>query len=209
MYLFSRSIGPLQCIVNLNYRVLICFTCHFQSGSLFFVYFGFLCLQVSSVSNFHPDTRGQKWSLISAHLFSCVVGREGHYKYHCRVWGVLAVCGPHWFCHSPRQRVSQVSTAQAPGCSVRALSQMGPAFGALPRSKLLRFLGAQQGHRPRWAVCFVPIPDPSSSVNWVLSECTVPGGLCILFTSLVLAAWFPRGATRAQSQVCHVSLLGS
>ena len=132
MYLFSRSIGPLQCIVNLNYRVLICFTCHFQSGSLFFVYFGFLCLQVSSVSNFHPDTRGQKWSLISAHLFSCVVGREGHYKYHCRVWGVLAVCGPHWFCHSPRQRVSQVSTAQAPGCSARALSQVDLCFLHFP-----------------------------------------------------------------------------
>ena len=132
LYLFSRSIGPLQCIVNLNYRVLICFTCHFQSGSLFFVYFGFLCLQVSSVSNFYPDTRGQKWSLISAHLFSCVVGREGHYKYHCRVWGVLAVCGPHWFCHSPRQRVSQVSIAQAPGCSARALSQVDLCFLHFP-----------------------------------------------------------------------------
>ena len=33
---FSRSIGPFQCLVNANYRVLICCTCHFQSGSLFF-----------------------------------------------------------------------------------------------------------------------------------------------------------------------------
>ena len=57
LYLFSRSIGPLQCLVNVNSRVLICCTCHFQSSYLF-VYFGFLCFQVSSVSNFHSDTRG-------------------------------------------------------------------------------------------------------------------------------------------------------
>ena len=75
-YFFLSSIAPIQCLVIVNYRVLICSTCHFQSGSLF-VYFGFLCLQVSSVSNFCPDTRGQRWSLIQAHLFSCVVGRDG------------------------------------------------------------------------------------------------------------------------------------
>ena len=38
LYLFSKSIGSLQCLVNGNYRVLICCTCHFQSGSIFFVY---------------------------------------------------------------------------------------------------------------------------------------------------------------------------
>ena len=58
LYFFSRSIGPFQCLVNANYRVLIYCTCHFQSGSLFFVYSDFLYLQVSSVSNFHPDARG-------------------------------------------------------------------------------------------------------------------------------------------------------
>ena len=77
LYLFSRSLAPRHCLVNFNYRVLICCTCHFQSRSLFFVYFGFLCFQVSSVSYFHPDTRGRRWLLISAHLFSCVVGRKG------------------------------------------------------------------------------------------------------------------------------------
>ena len=35
LYLFSRSIGPLQCLVNVNYRVLICCICHFQSSSVF------------------------------------------------------------------------------------------------------------------------------------------------------------------------------
>ena len=64
LYFFSSFIGPFQCLLNINYSVLICCTCHFQSDSLFFVYFGFLCLQVSSVSNFCPDTRGQSWSFI-------------------------------------------------------------------------------------------------------------------------------------------------
>ena len=58
-------------------------------------------------------------------------------------------------------------TAQAPGCSARALSQVGPAFHALPRSKLLGFLGPLQRHRPRWAVYFVPFPGPSCSGDQV------------------------------------------
>ena len=78
-YTSSQDLQAPSNVVNANYRVLICCTCHFQSGSLF-VYFGFLCLQVSSVSNFHPDTRGRSWSLIQAHLFSCTVGREEHCK---------------------------------------------------------------------------------------------------------------------------------
>ena len=102
-YLFSRSIGLLQCLVNVNYKVLTCCTCHFQSGSLFFVYFGFLCLQVSLVSNYCPDTRGQRWSLIS---LTCSVvlwgGRNTANKYHLCAWGVLAVYGPHWVCPSSR-----------------------------------------------------------------------------------------------------------
>ena len=57
LHFFLRSIGPFQCLVNANYWVLICCICHYQSVSLFFVYFGFLCVQVSSVSNFYPDTR--------------------------------------------------------------------------------------------------------------------------------------------------------
>ena len=79
------SSGGLQApsnVVSANYRVLICCTCHFQSSSLqiFLVYFGFYFLQVSSVSNFHPDTRGPRWSLIQAHLCSCTGGREEHCK---------------------------------------------------------------------------------------------------------------------------------
>ena len=91
--------SPFQCLVNANYRILICCTCHFQSGSLFFVYFGFLCLQVSSASNFCPDTRGRWWSLFWAHLFSGAVRREEHRKQislacvgsACSVWTTLGL----------------------------------------------------------------------------------------------------------------------
>ena len=37
LYFFSRSIGLFQCLVNVNYRVLICCTCHSQSSFLFFI----------------------------------------------------------------------------------------------------------------------------------------------------------------------------
>ena len=61
LYLFSRSIGLLQCLININCRVLICCTCHFQSSSLLFILASSFCK-----SNFLPDTgRGeQRWLLI-------------------------------------------------------------------------------------------------------------------------------------------------
>ena len=149
---FSRSIGPFQCLINANYRVLICCTC-----SLFFVYFGFLCLQVSSVSNFRPDTLGE-----GGHLFrlswSIMLwgGRNTANKYHWHVWGVLSVSGPHWVCPAHGTCASLVYTAQAPGSSAGELSKAGPVLCALPRSKLLRFRfsGTPQRHRLGWAcVC--------------------------------------------------------
>ena len=169
-YTSSQGLQAPSNVVNANYRVLICCTCHFQSGSLFFVYFGFLCLQVSSVSNFHPDTRGQRWSLIQAHLFSCAVGREEHCKqiYWC-VGGVLAVPGPHWVSVAHGMCASPVYTAQAPDCSAgsclkwalgcmhfpglicsgsdfqvlhKGTDSVGPAICPLPRSEQLRRPGA-------------------------------------------------------------------
>ena len=98
--------------------------------------------------------------------------------------------------------------AQSPGCSARALSQVSPAFHALPSFKVLGFLGALQGHRPGWAVHFVPFPGLSRSGDWVLGKRTVPGGPFILFTCPVHAAQCPRCAGE-QSQVCHVSPLGN
>ena len=59
------------------------------------------------------------------------------------------------------------------------------------------------------ALHFVPFPGPRSSGDQVLGEHTVSGGLCVLCTSPVPAARFPVCITRAQSQVCHMSPLGS
>ena len=102
-------------------------------------------------------------------MFSCVVGREGH----CKQIPLACVGHPHsgWTTLGLLQAkvvcTSRIHTAQAPGCSARALSQVGPAFHALPRSKLLGFLGPLQRHRPRWAVYFVPFPGPSCSGDQV------------------------------------------
>ena len=60
---WATELNWTECLASVNDRVLIFCTYYFQSSSLF-VYFGFSCLHVSSVSNFCPDTRGQRWSLI-------------------------------------------------------------------------------------------------------------------------------------------------
>ena len=111
--------------------------------------------------------------------------------------------GPRWVCQRPKSHFP--GPAKASGCSARALSQVGAACRALPRSKPLRFSGPPQGHRPRWIVCFVPFSGPSSQSDRVLGECTVPGGPCVLCTSLVPASQCPRCAFRAVSGVPCVS----
>ena len=89
---FSRSLGPIQCLVNINYRVLICCTCHFQSGSLF-IYFGFLCFQVSSMFNFHPDTRGAKVVTYLGSLVQLCCGEGGTLKTN-----ITGMCGEYFQC---------------------------------------------------------------------------------------------------------------
>ena len=143
----------------MNCRVLICCTCHFWSSSHFIVYFGFLCLQLSSVSNFCPDTRGE-----GRHLFrlTCSVllwgRRDTANKYHWHVWGVLAVDGPHWVCYGPRWCV-------------------------FPGSTLLRLQGAPPGYCPKWTLCFMHFPGPGHSGNWGLGESTVQDRPCFLCSS--------------------------
>ena len=150
---FSRSTGTIPCLVYANYRVLICCTCHCQSGSLLFVYFGLLCKSLQCLISTLPQ--GGKGS----HLFrlTCSIvlwrGRNTANKCLWRVWGVMAMSGPHWVCPHSRMCAFPVYTAQAPGCSAGELSKAGPGLRALPRSKLLRFRfsGTPQGHRLGWA----------------------------------------------------------
>ena len=121
-------------------------------------------------------------------MLSCAVDRKGHFKQILLPCGrglvgrrLLTVDGPRRDCHSPRWHV-------------------------LPRSTLLRFLCAPGGHCPRWAVHFIPFPGPSHSVDQVLSKHTVPGGLCILCTSLSKVLCF-LGAPQRHCPKCIMCLL--
>ena len=170
LYLFPRSIGaPPICSLSINCQVLVRCTYQFQSGSSF-VYFGFLCLQGSLVSDFCPDT-GVKGGYLLRLTGSVVLwgGRDTANKYCWPVWGVLMVDGPHWVCHSPRWHV-------------------------LPGSTLLRLQGALQGRCPKWALHFVHFPGLSCSGSWFLHGSTDPGGLCVLCPSKVPAAYARPGA---------------
>ena len=67
-FIFGQFLGPAYIsqdlkapsyVVSTNYRVLIYYICHFQSGSLGFSFF---CLLVSSLFDFRPDTREWWWT---------------------------------------------------------------------------------------------------------------------------------------------------
>ena len=135
---FSRSVGPFHSLVNANYRVLICCTCHFQSSSLLFILASSVCKSLQGL--ILPLTQGGE----GGHLFrlTCSVvlwgGRDTANKYHWCVWGVLAVYGPHWVCPSSWQCV-------------------------LSQSTLLGLQVALQGYCPKRTLCFVHFPGLSCS----------------------------------------------
>ena len=132
-----QDLQPPSNVVSVNYRVLICCSCHFQGSSS--VYFGFFCLQFSSVPNFCPDTRGRMWSLIQAYLFSCAVWREEHCK--------------------------QISLACV-GSACSVLATLGlPLLKAymLSQSTLLRLQVALQGTYLKWALGCMHFPGLNHS----------------------------------------------
>ena len=97
--LFSRSIGASQVhSLNINCRVWFCCTCHLQSGSPFFVYFGFLCSKIFWC--LISGVWGGEGGLLFRFICSLVLwgGRNTANKYHWHVWGVLTMFGPHWVC---------------------------------------------------------------------------------------------------------------
>ena len=93
--LLLKVYRPLQCLVNVNNRILICCTCQFQSGSIFFILASSLCKSLQCLCS--AVTQGAK----DGHLFRLTcsvvlwVGRETANKCHWCVWGVLTVYGPH------------------------------------------------------------------------------------------------------------------
>ena len=116
----SQDLQAPSYVVGTNYRVLIYCTCHFQGGSLCF---SFLCLLVSSVSNFHSGTRGWWWTLFQAHFFSHAMGMEGHCKQITLACARSGFAPAHGVCAFP------VYTAQTLGCSAR--NCLKPALGCM------------------------------------------------------------------------------
>ena len=133
---------------------------------------------------------------IEAHLFSCVVGREGHCKHRWRVWGALAVYGPRWLCPSSKRPVLPRSTMLRLQGTLQGL-----AFRARPRSKPLGSPILSKG-TDLVGCAFCALPRPECSGDQVLGEHTVPGGAWILITSLVPAAQFHFVANR-WGNICH------
>ena len=203
LYLCSRSIGPLQWPVIVNYRTLIGCPCHFQSSSFLF----WLPLFASFFSvKFPPWQKGVKVVTYSGSLVQLCCG-EGR-TLQANITGVCCECS-HWVCHSPRWHVLPGSKllrlpgalqghcpkwalfcAHFPGLSCsgsRVLREgtdpAGRVFCALPRLEKLRWPPAWRVHRRRWAVHLNHLPGPSCSV--------------------------PQVPRRALSQVCCVSPLGS
>ena len=208
LYFFSSSIGPFQCS-----------QCYLQGFNLLhlslpkqfplFILASF-CLQFSLVSNFCPDTRGQKWSLFSAHLFSRAVGREEHCKQislacvesACGVWATLClpllmVCVLSWSTLLRLQVTLQGNCLKWSLCCVNFPGLSHSGSQVLPKGK--DSVGPE----------FVPFPGLNISGDQVLGKHTLPRWVVRLITSLVLAARFPGCTVGALSQMCCVSPLRS
>ena len=103
-------------------------------------------------------------------------GRNTAKKHHWHVWGVLAVCQPHWVCpHSWRVCFHGLHFSGS-RLLWHELSDAGPGLRALPRSKLLRFRfsGTPQRRRLRWTCVFVPVPGLGSPGDQVLGKHSHP-----------------------------------
>ena len=92
---------------------------------------------------------------------------------------------------------------QASGCPVRAQSQEGHVSHALPRPKLLRFLGVLWRFSTSWATYLLIFPDPRSPDSSVFCWSTVPGGFFVSCTSKAKAAHLSGCSMNAQSQLSH------
>ena len=75
-----------------------------------------------------------------------------------------------------------VYTSQAPGCSARELSEVGPGLCAFPRSKPLRFRfsGTPQRHSLGWACVLCPSQVQAAQATGCLVSVVSPGRECIL-----------------------------
>ena len=85
LYFSSSSIGPFQCLVNVNYRVLICCTCHFQSNSLLFILASSVCKSLQClISALTQRDKGDHLCRLTCSVVLCG-GRDTANKYCRRV----------------------------------------------------------------------------------------------------------------------------
>ena len=138
-------------------------------------------------------------------------GRNTANKYHWHLWGVLPVSQPHWVC--PCSWCVWFPSLHCLGSRLfcQELSEAGPGWYALPRSKLLRFrfLGTPQRCRLGWACVLCPSQVRAAQVTRCLASAVAPRWRLQLLASPVPAAGFSGCTTGAPSQVLRVSLLGS
>ena len=99
-----------------------------------------------------------------------------------------------------------VYTSQAPGCSARELSEVGPGLCAFPRSKPLRFRfsGTPQRHSLGWACILCPSQVQAAQATGCLVSVVSPGRECILSPpwSQPLSFLDGSGRTRLRCDVC-------
>ena len=151
---------------------------------------------------FCPDTRGQRWPLIYAHLFSRAVGREECSKQTSlacvgRAGSVSAALGlSPLMVHALSQ---STLLSLHPGCSARELSEVGPGLHALPRSKLLRsrFLGTPQKCRHGQTCVLCPSQVRAAQVTRCLASTVSPGRRCLLSPPQSQLLGFLGGSGRA------------
>ena len=160
------------------------------------------------MSDFHPDTRGQRWSLVEPHLFSGAVGREEQCKQTSPacvgsariVSATLGLPGSRRVCF-PRLTLLRLQVALQGNCLKRSLrskplrfrfsgihkgaDSVGPAFCALPRSKQLRQPGAWRAHSPHVGGASYCLLCPSHSVSWVAAGVPVSAVPCVSSGELI------------------------
>ena len=160
------------------------------------VYFSFFCLLVSSVSNFHPDTRGRWWSLFLGSLVQYCCGEGGTLLTNITgMCGECLQCLPHW-AYPNSQRVCFPSLhCSGSRLLCQELSEAGPGLHALVRSKQLRFrfLGTPQRHRLGWTCILCPSQVQAAQVTRCLASTVAPSWRLHLITSPATLFWVYNG----------------
>ena len=160
--------------------MLVCCTCHFQSGSSSFILASSVCRSLQCVIS--ALTQGSK---VAPYLGSLV-------QLSCGEGGTLQT-NTAGMCGECSQWVDHIGFATAQG------SMYFPDLHCSGSQVAL------QGHCPKWALCLMQFPGLSRSGFWVFCRGTDPDGLCILCPSQFQAAQVTWCLVSTLSQVGCVS----